>query len=80
MTGPRRAVWSTVGAFALVVLATAWFLSSFDREPFQTRGSPQPPALRNPWLATQMLLERFGYRVQTSRKRPRSTACRPAAR
>jgi hypothetical protein len=57
-----------VGAFALMVLATVWFLSNYDREVFETRGRPQPPALRNPWLATQMLLERFGYRVQTSQE------------
>jgi hypothetical protein len=64
----RRAVWTAVTAFALVVLSVAWFLSSFDRETFQTRGQPQPPALRNSWLATERLLTRFGYRATTSQE------------
>jgi hypothetical protein len=68
LTAPRRAVWAGVGALALVVLATAWFLANFDREFYESRGRPQPPAVRNAWLATQMLLERFGYRVETSQE------------
>ena len=64
----RRPVWIVVTAFALVVLSVAWFLTSFDRETFETRGQPQPPALRNSWLATEMLLTRFGYRATTSQE------------
>jgi hypothetical protein len=64
----RRAIWSAVIALALVVLASAWFLTNYDREPVDVRGRPEPAALRNPWLATQMLLERFGYRVRTSQE------------
>ena len=64
----RRAVWGTVAAFALVVLLSAWFLSTHDREFFETRGRPQPAALRNSWLAAEMLLTRFGYRVTTSQE------------
>jgi len=50
------------------VLSVAWFLSSFDRETFETRGQPQPPALRNSWLAAEMLLARFGYHATTSQE------------
>jgi len=57
-----------VAAFAFVVLASAWFISSHDREIYETRGRLQPPALRNSWLATEMLLTRFGYRVTTSQE------------
>src|SRR4030095_10189073 len=34
----------------------------------ETRGRPKPPALRNSWLATEMLLKRFGYSVTTSQE------------
>jgi hypothetical protein len=68
MSASRRVVWGTVLALALVVLGSAWFVSNYDREPFEVRGRPQPAALRNPWLPAQMLLERFGYRVQTSQE------------
>ena len=64
----RRPVWIAVTAAALAVLSVAWFLTSFDRETFETRGQPQPPALRNPWLATEMLLTRMGHRVTTSQE------------
>ena len=68
MNVSRRAVWSIVAAFALLVLLMAWFLSTHDREYFETRGRPKPAALRNPWLATEMLLKRFGYSVTTSQE------------
>jgi hypothetical protein len=68
MNLPRRAIWATVGGFALVVLSAAWFVSTHDRELVETRGRPQPPAVRNPWLAAQMLLTRFGYRATTSQE------------
>jgi hypothetical protein len=68
MSGARRAIWATVTAFALLVIVGAWFVATHDREFYEERGRPQPAALRNPWLATQMLLERFGYRVATSRE------------
>jgi len=66
MNVSRRAVWGTVTVFALMVLLTAWFLSTHDRQQFDTRGRPKPAALRNAWLATEMLLARFGYSVKTS--------------
>ena len=68
MTASRRVIWSALVALALVVLASGWFVSNFDREPVESRGPPQPAALRNPWLAAEMLLERFGYRVRTSQE------------
>jgi hypothetical protein len=68
MNVSRRAVWVTVAGFALLVLATAWFLSTHDRQYYETRGRPQPAALRNSWLATEMLLKRFGYSVTTSQE------------
>ena len=68
MNVSRRAIWGTVAAFALVVLSSAWFVSTHDREFVEIRGRPQPPALRNSWLATEMLLARFGYRATTSQE------------
>jgi hypothetical protein len=68
MNVSRRAVWGTVIAFALLVLASAWFVSTHDREYYETRGRPKPAALRNSWLATEMLLKRFGYSVTTSQE------------
>jgi hypothetical protein len=68
MKASRRAVWGTVAAFSLAVLSIAWFVSNNDREWVETRGRPRPPALRNSWLATEMLLARFGYRAATSQE------------
>jgi hypothetical protein len=66
MNVSRRAAWGTVTVFALVALATAWFLSTHDREYYETRGRPKPQAIRNSWLATEMLLSISCPRVAPS--------------
>ncbi|MCC6197346.1 MAG: hypothetical protein IT518_23070 [Burkholderiales bacterium] len=68
MSVSRPAIWSVVAAFAAIVLTVAWFLATHDREFYEARSRPQPAALRNPWLATEMLLARFGFGVTTSQE------------
>jgi hypothetical protein len=64
----RRVAWSTVGAAAFVTLSALWFISHYDRETFERRTTPQPEALRNPWLAAERLLVGMGWRVQTAQE------------
>lgn len=59
----RRVVWIGVAVLALCVLGAVWFITSFERQWYETRGEAQPPALRDPWLPAEMLLRRLGYRV-----------------
>lgn len=68
MNVSRPVIWSVVATIAAIVLMAAWFLATHDREFYDERGRPQPAALRNPWLAAEKLLARFGVRATTSQE------------
>lgn len=68
MTVSRRVVWCGVGAIALATLCAVWFVTHYDRETIERRGTAQPEALRNPWLAIQRLLVGMGWRVETAQE------------
>lgn len=61
----RLRFWIGFGALVLCCLAGIWLLANFDEEPYESRGDPTREAIRNPYLAAEMLLRGLGYPIET---------------
>lgn len=77
MTRPsRRAGW--IGLAGAVAAAVTLFFSSCEKRSIEIPRGYKGEASRNPYLATQRLLERLGAPVASFRELPRSLALEPS--
>lgn len=64
----RRYVWIGLFVAALGLLGGLWFVTHFERVPYQRWESPGIEAIRNPYLALERFLRRMGHPMQQTRK------------
>jgi hypothetical protein len=61
---PRPLLWWGLAVLAVLVLAGAWFVASFEQVPVDRHEGAQREAQRNEWLAAERLFARLGRPLQ----------------